>query len=194
MLDTSPHTATAMASFAAMKNLAVWYAHLDIEIALEGARTAAASPRRSSEPSKALAKARTKDSMTAFSKLTHLVDGQARIRAEPPLIVPIDDLVRGPAREEMFDELRELLRRYRETLEYERRVLIEQFQLVDFARKVVGRGQRRHARLDRAAARPRRQGSAVSADEGGGGVGARGVPRTRASSRTTASASSSVSV
>ena len=44
---------------------------------------------------KALAKARTKDSMAAFSKLTRVVDGEARIVAEPPLIVPIDDLARG---------------------------------------------------------------------------------------------------
>jgi uncharacterized protein (DUF2252 family) len=69
-----------------------------------------------------------------------VVDGEARIRAEPPLIVPIDDLAQGRARKAMFDDLRELLRTYRDTLGYERRELIEQFRLVDFARKVVGVG------------------------------------------------------
>ena len=69
-----------------------------------------------------------------------MVDGEARIVAEPPLIVPIDDLVQGDEREEMFEGLHELLRSYRATLEYDRRVLLEEFQLTDFARKVVGVG------------------------------------------------------
>ena len=78
--------------------------------------------------------------MAAFSKLTHVVDGEARIVAEPPLIVPIDDLVAGLERDEMFDGLHELLRSYRDTLQHDRRVLLEEFRLVDFARKVVGVG------------------------------------------------------
>jgi hypothetical protein len=86
------------------------------------------------------AKARTRDSMSAFSKLTHEVDGHARIVAEPPLIVPIADLAQGSERDEMFDGLHELLRSYRATLRYDLRILLEQFQLTDFARKVVGVG------------------------------------------------------
>jgi uncharacterized protein (DUF2252 family) len=89
---------------------------------------------------KALAKARTRDSMSAFSKLTHEVDGQARIVADPPLIVPIHELAQGAERGEMFDALHELLRSYRATLQRDRRELLEQFQLVDMARKVVGVG------------------------------------------------------
>ena len=54
--------------------------------------------------------------------------------------MPIDDLADGRERDELFDWLRELLRSYRETLEHDRRVLLEQFQLTDFARKVVGVG------------------------------------------------------
>ena len=78
--------------------------------------------------------------MSAFSKLTQSVDGQPRIVAEPPLIVPIDELAQGTERDEMFDALHELLRSYRATLQHDRRVLLEQFELVDFARKVVGVG------------------------------------------------------
>ena len=52
-------------------------------------------PKQYKRTEKALAKAHTKDSMSAFSKLTHVVDGEVRIVAEPPLIVPIDDLVKG---------------------------------------------------------------------------------------------------
>jgi uncharacterized protein (DUF2252 family) len=88
----------------------------------------------------ALAKARTRDSTSALSKLTDMVDGQPRIRADPPLIVPIEDLARGQEREEMFNALHGHLRSYRKTLEYDRRVLLERFHIVDFARKVVGVG------------------------------------------------------
>ncbi len=50
---------------------------------------------RSRTTDAAVAKARTKDSMRAFAKLTHLVDGERRIISDPPLIVPIEELVRG---------------------------------------------------------------------------------------------------
>ncbi len=139
VLDTVEEYRNAMAGFAAMHNLDVWYSHLDIEAALEelGPQLKPAQFKRTE---KALAKARTKDSMSAFSKLTHVVDGEARIVAEPPLIVPIHDLAKGTERKEMFEGLHELLRSYRQTLEYDRRVLLEEFQLTDLARKVVGVG------------------------------------------------------
>jgi uncharacterized protein (DUF2252 family) len=139
VLDTVEEYRTAMAGFAAMKNLDVWYAHLDIDSTLArfGSQFKAKMVKRTE---KTLAKARTRDSMSAFSKLTHEVDGQARIVAEPPLIVPIDDLVAGGERDEIRDELHELLRSYRSSLEHDRRVLLEQFRLTDFARKVVGVG------------------------------------------------------
>ncbi len=139
VLDTVEEYRVAMARFAAMKNMDVWYAHLDTELAVKqlGPQLKARAVKRTE---KTIAKARTKDSMSAFSKLTRVVDGEARIVAEPPLIVPIDDLVTGRARDELFNGLHQLLRSYRETLGYERRLLIDQFRLVDFARKVVGVG------------------------------------------------------
>ena len=139
VLDTVEAYRSAMEGFAAMKNLELWYAHLEIEKALAelGSQLQSKAVKRTE---KAIAKARTKDSMAAFSKLTRMVDGEARIVAEPPLIVPIDDLVQGSERDEMFDGLHELLRSFRATLESDRRVLLEEFRLTDFARKVVGVG------------------------------------------------------
>jgi uncharacterized protein (DUF2252 family) len=86
-----------------------------------------------------VAKARTRDSMTAFSKLTRVVEGEARIIADPPLIVPLADLAEDRGHE-IFDALHELFRSYRATLQHDRRLLLEQFQLTDVARKVVGVG------------------------------------------------------
>jgi uncharacterized protein (DUF2252 family) len=139
VLETVEEYRTAMAGFAAMNNLDVWYSHLDIEAALRELGPQL-KPEQVKRTEKALTKARTKDSMSAFSKLTHVVDGESRIVAEPPLIVPIHDLVQGAERDEMFEGLHELLRSYRQTLEYDRRVLLEEFQLTDIARKVVGVG------------------------------------------------------
>jgi uncharacterized protein (DUF2252 family) len=139
VLDTVGAYRTAMAGFAAMKNLDVWYSHLDIENVLKeyGAQF---KPRVVKTAEKGLAKARTKDSMAAFAKLTQEVDGQVRIVDQSPLIVPIAQLARGQDRKAMFDELRSVVRKYRETLEFDRRVLLEEFELTDFARKVVGVG------------------------------------------------------
>jgi uncharacterized protein (DUF2252 family) len=141
VLDTVEEYRTAIRRFAAMKDLEVWYAHLDIVPVLEEFRSQFKA-KQIKRTEKALAKARTKDSMSAFSKLTREVDGEARIVAEPPLIVPIDELAvaDGRPRDQMFELLHELLRAYRATLEHDRRILLEQFQLTDFARKVVGVG------------------------------------------------------
>ena len=139
VLDTVGRYRTAMAEFAAMKQLEVWYSHLDIESVVQefGSQY---KPKLVKRADKQIAKARTKDSMAAFSKLTHEVDGQARIVDQSPLIVPIEQLAPGDERGEMFEGLRELMRGYRETLEFDRRVLLEEFELTDFARKVVGVG------------------------------------------------------
>jgi uncharacterized protein (DUF2252 family) len=129
----------AMASFAQMGNLDVWYSRFEVETVLE--RYAAdLQPRAVRRTQKALAKARTKDSMSTLSKLTEIVDGEPRIVDESPLIVPIDKLAQGAKRERILKDLRGLLGSYRESLPIERRGLLDQFQLADFARKVVGVG------------------------------------------------------
>jgi uncharacterized protein (DUF2252 family) len=78
--------------------------------------------------------------MSAFAKLTQVTDGGARIVDQSPLIVPVDVLVPHQDRDKVFEQLRALMRQYRESLEHDRRVLLEEFELMDFARKVVGVG------------------------------------------------------
>jgi uncharacterized protein (DUF2252 family) len=139
VLDTVGRYRSAMREFAGKNNLEVWYSHLDIESALEEFRSQFKA-KLVKRTAKNIAKARTKDSMTALSKLTHVVDGEARIVDQSPLIVPLEQLAAGHGREEILEELRRLMREYRETLEFDRRVLLEEFHLTDFARKVVGVG------------------------------------------------------
>ncbi len=128
-----------MADFAKMKQLEVWYARLDVESVLKE-HAAEFKPKQVKRTEKSLAKARTKDSMTAFAKLTHMVDGKPRIVDQSPLIVPIDRLAPAGDGHQIFDELHQLVRSYRDTLEFDRRILLEAFELSDFARKVVGVG------------------------------------------------------
>src|SRR5262249_36247258 len=99
VLDTVEEYRATMARFAAMKNLELWYAHLDIETAVAQIsaqlKPTATLRKAVKRTEKALAKAHTRDSMSAFSKLAQVVDGQARIVADPPLIVPLHDLAEG---------------------------------------------------------------------------------------------------
>ncbi|HEX3433016.1 MAG TPA: DUF2252 domain-containing protein [Solirubrobacteraceae bacterium] len=138
VLETVREYRTAMIGFAAMNNLDVWYAHLDVDetMRLIGGQL---TPKGRKRTAKALAKARTRDSMSAFSKLTRIVDGEPRFVPDPPLIVPIADL-QDEGHGQTFEGLGEHLRSYRASLPQERRVLLEQFRLTDFARKVVGVG------------------------------------------------------
>jgi uncharacterized protein (DUF2252 family) len=141
----------AMAGFAAMGTMEIWYAHLAEDELLKGIRAAAKAPRKGEAKAakrarktaqKALAKAHTRDSLQALSKLGELVDGRYRIVSQPPIVVPMRDLeaIYGLSREEMESGLREQFRAYRATLRHDQRHLLERFQLVDMARKVVGVG------------------------------------------------------
>jgi uncharacterized protein (DUF2252 family) len=131
---------TAMAQFASMPNLEVWYAHLEMEALLEQLQSQF-DPKRVKALQKNLAKARTKDSVQAFTKLTSETNGEPRIVSDPPLIVPMEELLpEGSDRDEATDLLVRLIRTYRKTLETDRRHLLEQFRFVQLARKVVGVG------------------------------------------------------
>jgi uncharacterized protein DUF2252 len=122
-------------------NLDVWYAHLDVEKVEQHLREQEATT-QAANVAKEAAKARTKDSMKAFSKLTHEVDGEPRIVSDPPLIVPAAEIAEeaGVSTERLEDGLRKLFREYRRSLQGDRRHLLEQFRMVDIARKVVGVG------------------------------------------------------
>jgi uncharacterized protein (DUF2252 family) len=139
VLETVGQYRIAMREFASMKNLEVWYSRLEIEELLKE-RGSQLQPRAVKRTEKALAKARTRDSMSAFTKLTQVTDGTARIVDQSPLIVPVDVLVPHQDRDRVFEELRALMRLYRDSLEHDRRILLEEFELMDFARKVVGVG------------------------------------------------------
>jgi uncharacterized protein (DUF2252 family) len=139
VLETVAQYRKAMREFAAQTNLQVWYARMEIEQLLRE-RGTELQPRAVKQTEKALAKARSRDSMTAFSKLCQSSNGSVRIIDQSPLIVPIDALAAGQGRAAILEELHGLIRVYRESLEFDRRVLLEQFNLVDFARKVVGVG------------------------------------------------------
>jgi uncharacterized protein (DUF2252 family) len=139
VLDTVGQYRIALREFAGMSNLAVWYARLEIE-ALLAERAQEFKPAQVKRTEEALAKARTRDSMAALSKLTQVVDGEARIVDQSPLIVPLHRLARSDARDELLAGLRALMSRYRNSLDFDRSVLLEKYQLTDFARKVVGVG------------------------------------------------------
>ena len=158
----------SMAAFAGMRTLDIWYAHLAEDELMRGIRTTVAeiekqakAKKRGKRPQKDKAKkeaeaarraekkaqknrekARTRDSLQALSKLGELVDGRYRIVSQPPTVVPARDLAAtyGMSADEVGHVVREQLRAYRKTLQRDRRQLLERFDIVDMARKVVGVG------------------------------------------------------
>ena len=136
----------AMRQMAALSNLEVWYSHVEIEgvvelLQAEAAATGSKSDAKmASTASKLAVKARTKDSMRALDKLTDVVDGERRIVSDPPLIVPVEELFPELEAENMMRLFQGLVRLYRQSLPTDRRHLLEQFQVSQMARKVVGVG------------------------------------------------------
>ena len=131
---------SAMCAFADQPLLGVWYAHLDIEAAIGGFR-AQMKGKRFKKTEALLAKAHTKDSTLALRKLTTTVEGgQRRIISDPPMIMPIEDVFADVQASAIYGEIRTVVGKYRRTLQSDRRHLLEQFTLVQVARKVVGVG------------------------------------------------------
>ncbi|MBR7830870.1 DUF2252 domain-containing protein [Actinospica sp. MGRD01-02] len=129
----------AMNEFAGMHDLDVWYARADVEDQ-RAELTAQLKKARKKKLDKTLTKARTRDSHRAVAKLTEVVDGQRRIISDPPLIVPVSELITDAERADLVAEMRDLIRGYRSSVQADRRVLLEGFEYVDMARKVVGVG------------------------------------------------------
>ncbi len=129
----------AIRSFAGMSNLDLWYSRIDVDeiAALAGGRGTQKQRKRFERN---LAKARSKDSLRAFARLTKIVDGEPRIVSDPPLIVPIEEVVSGVERAELEEFVRGVIRTYRRTLSADRRQLLERYRYVHSARKVVGVG------------------------------------------------------
>ncbi|HEY2335315.1 MAG TPA: DUF2252 domain-containing protein [Solirubrobacterales bacterium] len=127
----------AMRRMAGLGNLEVWYTKMDVDSIARGWESAVGE-REASNFRRNLDKARAKDRMRALSKLTREVDGELRIVSEPPLIVPIDELVDEDVGVEAA--VLKIIADYRATLSEDRRVLLDGYRFVDAALKVVGVG------------------------------------------------------
>jgi uncharacterized protein (DUF2252 family) len=141
----------AMTEFAQMRTMDIWYSHLDEDQITQSIRAASAAlGKKDAKAAKkaarraeiAAAKARTRDSLQALTKLGEFVDGRYRIVSQPPIVVPLRELVHeyGVPPDEVEPILRDQLRAFRATLQDDRRRLLERFEFVDAARKVVGVG------------------------------------------------------
>ena len=141
----------AMAGFATMGTMGIWYARMSDDELIAAAEMAVRTQKgKQRKVAKAIGtnaqrwaeKARTRDSVQALSKLAEYVDGRYRIVSQPPVVVPVRELYDtfGMSAEETWDALNAQLRSYRATLQEDRRHLLERFRVVDVARKVVGVG------------------------------------------------------
>jgi uncharacterized protein (DUF2252 family) len=142
----------AMAEFAEMGNLDIWYARLTENEIMEAIRSVAKGVRAKGTASqvkksvraaeKNAQKAHTRDSLQALSKLAEIVDGRYRIVSQPPVVIPARDLqaMYGLPADTLQEAVHRQFRAYRATLQDDRRLLLERYEIVDMARKVVGVG------------------------------------------------------
>ncbi len=129
----------AMQEFAGMGNLALWYARASAD-ELTAVVRSHGTERQARDVDKTLSRAWRKDNARAFAKLAVKDNGDARIRADSPLIVPIDELVRHEDAEQLHRAARHLITSYLSSLSGDRRQLLRRYHYADLARKVVGVG------------------------------------------------------
>jgi uncharacterized protein (DUF2252 family) len=130
---------TVMRRLSRMRELEVWYERIDVGEVLERFRKQA-TDRQLRRVEKDTAKARRKDSTRAFAKLAATVDGAPRILSDPPLVVPIQELLPDAEARQLEEGMLALLESYRRSLPEHRRRLLDRYRYADFARKVVGVG------------------------------------------------------
>ncbi len=129
----------AMASFAAIGNLALWYSRVDVEEAqrLLGDEL---DPRMRKRLTKSVAKARGRDHLRDLNRLTEVVDGHRRIVGDPPLVVPVSQLAGDMRRDQIDSAVEDILLEYAASLGPGLRELVGSYTFVDLARKVSGVG------------------------------------------------------
>jgi uncharacterized protein (DUF2252 family) len=131
----------SMRGFAGMSNLAVWYAKLNAEDIVGFVREQQlVKGKRLQKMQRRLGKARGKDSTRAVAKLTEAVDGRLQFISEPPLVVPIEELLGEVERGQLRQRLEGMLDDYRKSLSEDRCVLLGSYSFESIARKVVGVG------------------------------------------------------
>jgi uncharacterized protein (DUF2252 family) len=150
VLDMAAAYRSEMARLATMSDLDVWYARLDVDTVMKepgnvlglggGKGDKKTLSKVKASAGKQLAKARTRDSLQALGKLTEVVDGETRFVSNPPLIVPIEELVPEADAANLTERFHELLRSYGKSLQSDRQHLLKQFRFAGIARKVVGVG------------------------------------------------------
>ena len=130
---------TAMLRFAKLSFLDVWYQHLDVQATLDDVKSQMKTKRFKATETM-VNKAHTHDSMQALDKLTTVTDGRRQIISDPPTIVPVEELYPDRQASAIYEQIQGVLGTYKRTLESDRRHLLDQFRLVQVARKVVGVG------------------------------------------------------
>jgi uncharacterized protein (DUF2252 family) len=133
-----------MRQAARMGGLAAWYDHLEAGVLLKLVRNEVRVKRVSKGEGQAVqamvAKARTRDSTRVFTKRAEEIDGELRIVADPPVIIPIEDLAKpGSEWENPTPLIKKLLNSYRRTLAHHHHPL-EEYRYVHTAYKMVGVG------------------------------------------------------
>ena len=128
-----------MRQLSSMSMLEVWYAHLDMSELLPRFQSLL-DPKRTPGVWRAITKARAHDSHQAFDKLCHIPDREPRIVSDPPLILPVEDLMAPFDGDALVGAIHTFMRAYRRTLGPAQRHLLDQHRLVHLARKVVGVG------------------------------------------------------
>ncbi len=130
---------TAMREFATMRDLDIWYSRLDT--AAIAARWGAQAGHKVAETfQRRVTKAQSKDHLAALDKLTSEVDGELRFVDNPPLMVPADDVFTDVYSKQTLGSLYDAMSEYRHTLSGDRQRLLDKYEFVDLARKVVGVG------------------------------------------------------
>jgi uncharacterized protein (DUF2252 family) len=129
----------AMRRFAGMKTLETWYTSMTAQD-LKTKFGSQLRPEQIKKFEKTVAKGKTKDSGRAYNKLAVSGNGQPRIAADPPLIMPVEDLLPDAEARDLDEGMRRLIAQYAETLPNDRRQLLSKFRYVHAARKVVGVG------------------------------------------------------
>ncbi len=121
-----------MTAYAQETNLSIWYKTIQMHEVLN-----TLSPEAKKETEAIIAKAQTKTQLQLFEKMAHLVNDRPQIMSSGPLLTREVNLETNQ-QTQLLEEA--ILKSYIESLSYDRRNILQRYQVLDIARKVVGVG------------------------------------------------------
>jgi uncharacterized protein (DUF2252 family) len=139
-MDATRSYRKSIAAFAKQSWLDTWYSHVPLAELVKLAKAEGATKKQVKRGKRFAKKAKSKNHLQAARKLVEYENGRYQFKSAPPLLIPIRDLPVAAERDDIREIVAKDFANYRASIGDDIHWLLDRYELVDVAMKVVGVG------------------------------------------------------